>query len=81
MTLIFILLLLLAIWAAARMGGVRRSAPGDGGKAAPPRHKPELRDAPEQRPDDGFRSGGGRFGGGGASGGWEDGAPEDRHKD
>lgn len=69
MILLFILLLLLAIWAGIRLGGVRRRK-GDDGSA-------ESMEPPADEP---FRGHGGRFGGGGASGGWDDDVPP-RHKD
>ena len=69
MVLLFILLLLLAIWAAFKFGGVRKVSA-------------ELKD-PGEAGSERFRPGGGSFGGGGASGSWGDDPTESdkRHKD
>lgn len=62
--LLFVVLLLFAIWLAVRLGGVRRrdrhSGTGTTGGG------------PESAPTTGFEGGGGDFGGGGGSGSWGD---------
>ena len=64
MVLLFILLLLLAIWAAFKFGGVRKvSAEHEG---------PGEHEDPGEAGSERFRPGGGSFGGGGASGSWGD---------
>lgn len=91
MVLIFILLLLLAIWAAFKFGGVRKAEePEKPEKGGWLHRKPADDGKPEDEDSESglFRGKGGGFGGGGASGSWgED--PEDsgkarkdwRHKD
>lgn len=63
MVILFILLLLLAIWAAFKFGGVRKVD-----EASLEDRDEEKRAKEEERSR--FRPGGGRFGGGGASGSW-----------
>ncbi len=72
MVLAFILLLLLAIWAAFKFGGVRKV------EKTPPEDGKEPESKSRSEPD--FKGGGGKFGGGGASGSWGD-DPADSDKD
>ena len=79
MVILFILLLLLAIWAAFKFGGVRKveGAPTEdesrwhGGKRKGD-NRPEAVSEKSREDDRAFRGKGGRFGGGGASGSWGD---------
>ncbi|MFN7398039.1 MAG: hypothetical protein ACK5SX_03010 [Sandaracinobacter sp.] len=74
----FILILLLAIWLAVKLGGVRKRDAGDQSADAHERGKLRRQEGGnDDRADvtgreDGFQGGGGRFGGGGASGDWGD---------
>lgn len=72
----FILLLLLAIWLAVKLGGVRKSTPkrerSDSGGAVSRTSTPQDDDS-RSGISSGPIAGGGSFGGGGASGSWGDG--------
>ncbi|MCG2839907.1 hypothetical protein L6Q21_02780 [Sandaracinobacter sp. RS1-74] len=74
MTILFILLLVLAIWAAFRFGGVRKAE--EKPRSSQPfrrRKRPDEKGEAEKAEEDSpFRGKGGRFGGGGASGDWND---------
>lgn len=67
MVIAFIILLILAIWAAFHFGGVRKAPP------EPEKPEPDKKDGPEKMEgdeDEPFKGKGGKFGGGGASGDW-----------
>lgn len=66
MVILFILLLLLAIWAAFKLGGVRKAAAAPPEADIPPGNTAKVAD------DAKFQGKGGEFGGGGASGSWGD---------
>jgi uncharacterized membrane protein YgcG len=85
--LLFVLLLVLAIWLAVRLGGVRRREEPSGSTRRA-RRKADTNIVPlpgdggfdgsggteddSEWSSDSFEGGGGRFGGGGASGSWDD---------
>lgn len=64
--LLFVLFLILAIWLAVRLGGVRRRDRQPGTSTA------GSWDGSGRSTTSGFEGGGGDFGGGGASGSWGD---------
>jgi uncharacterized membrane protein YgcG len=82
----FVLFMLLAIWLAVRLGGVRKREPGADGPVPSRRRKTADRadggvwigsgsDLPSHSDladSEGIKAGGGSFGGGGASGDWSD---------